>query len=454
MDFRFEFFIAARGGRPMEVGYHVPEERPMGQHSRRSFVSRTLSAFGGGALLLAADRSALLADAADLVSASSPDALGSDYWRLVQRQFRLEPGLLYFNNASLGPSPVQVADATDAFRRQLDAFPSRYMWGGWNEEKAAVRSKAAELLGAAREEIALIHNTTEGMNLIASSLDLDPGDEVILADHEHPSGTVPWQYWQEPKGVRLVRPVLPILPSDPAEITEIYRRAITPRTRVISMCHVINTNGLILPVREVSEMARKRGILVAVDGAQAPGMVDVDLHDLGCDFYAASSHKWLFSPKGVGVFYARQASQSLLKPLIVCRGWENRSIRSFENYNTRNLPEVLGLGVALDFQNLMRPERRLARIHQLKRFFRDHIEDDPGFAIKTPASDALSCGITTVEVVGRDVREAAEALSERHHIDCRPMTSHDLNGLRISLSVFNTEDQVEVLIAALREIAA
>jgi len=423
------------------------------EQSRRTFLTRTIAGMSGAAILLAADRQALRAAAEELASASWADDLGRDYWRLVQRQFRLEPGLLYLNNASLGPSPALVADATEAFRRQLDAFPSRYMWGGWTEEMEAVRSKAAALLGASPEEIALIHNTTEGMNLVASSLDLEPGDEVIVADHEHPSGTVPWQYWQEQKGVRLVRPVLPILPSEPGEITEVYHRAITPRTRVISMCHVINTNGLILPVKEVSEMARERGILVAVDGAQAPGMIDVNLHELRCDFYAASSHKWLFSPKGVGVFYARQASQSLLKPLIVCRGWENRSIRSFENYNTRNLPEVLGLGVAFDFQNLLRPARRQARINQLKRFFRERIGDDPAFSIKTPASDELSCGITTVEMVGRDVREVATVLSERYHIDCRPMTTHDLNGLRISLSVFNTEDQADVLVAALREIA-
>ena len=167
-----------------------------------------------------------------------------------------------------------------------------------------------------------------------------------------------------------MRPTLPILPIRPDEIVEVYRRAITPRTRVISMCHVVNTNGMILPVKEVAAMARARGILVAVDGAQAPGMINVDLHDLGCDFYAASSHKWLFSPKGVGVFYARQESQALLKPLIVCRGWDDPSIRRLENYNTRNLPEVLGLGVAFDFQNLMGPDRRQARIFELKKYLR------------------------------------------------------------------------------------
>ena len=419
----------------------------MTETTRRGFISSTMSAAGAAAALAGLGTTTKAALADELASTADDRA----FWRLVQAQFRLEPGLIYFNNASLGPSPALVADATEDFRRKLDAFPSRWMWGGWKEEFEAVRTNAAALLGASAEEIALIHNTTEGMNLIASSLSLDPGDEIIVADHEHYSGTIPWEYWQVPKGVKLIRPTLPLLPSDPEEIVEVYRRAITPRTRVISMCHVVNTNGMILPVREVTSMARERGIPVAVDGAQAPGHIDVDLHDLGCDFYAASAHKWLFSPKGVGVFFARRESQALLRPLIVAHGWEDPSIRRLENYNTRNLPEVLGLGVAFEFQQLMGPSRRSARILELKRRLLGHLEDDPTFKIKTPADDRLSAGITTVEVVGRDVREVASMLADRHRIDCRPMTSHELNGLRISLSVFNSEEQIEVLAAALRQ---
>ncbi len=421
----------------------------MTETTRRGFVTSTVGALGAGALLASLGTATRNAIADELATAADDLA----FWRLVQNQFRLDPGLLYFNNASLGPSPALVADATEHYRRKLDAFPSRWMWGGWTEEFEAVRTKAAELLGASAEEIALIHNTTEGMNLVAFSLDLKPGDEVIVADHEHYSGTIPWEYWQVPKGVRLVRPTLPLIPSEPEEIVEVYRRAITSRTRVISMCHVVNTNGMILPVKEVSEIARARGILVAVDGAQAPGHIPVDLHDLGCDFYAASAHKWLFSPKGVGVFYARHESQALLRPLIVAHGWEDESIRRLENYNTRNLPEVLGLGVAFDFQNLLGPERRSARILELKRQFRGHLQDDPAFKIKTPTGDRLSAGIQTVEIVGRDVRDVASTLAERYRIDCRPMSSHGLNGLRISLSVFNSEDQIDVLAAALREVS-
>jgi selenocysteine lyase/cysteine desulfurase len=417
----------------------------MPEHSRRSFLSRLVAGVAGGALLTAADRTTLLAHAEELTGSER----GADYWRLVKRGFRLEPDLVYLNNASLGPSPALVADATEAFRRTLDAFPSRYMWGGWKEEKEAVRSKAAAFLGADAEEIALIHNTTEGMNLVASSLDLKPGDEVIVADHEHPSGTIPWQHWQEPKGVRLVRPTLPLLPADPGEIVDVYRRAMTRRTRVISMCHVVNTNGMILPVREVSEMARKQGVLVAVDGAQAPGMIDVDLADLGCDFYSASSHKWLFSPKGVGVFFSRLESQNQLKPLIVAHGWEDESIRRFENYNTRNLPEVLGFGSALDFQQLIGVGDRRRRILELKHHFRGRVEGDRGLVVKTPAGDELSAGITTVEVRGLDAQTVARGLWRRMRIDCRPMTTHDLNGVRISLSIFNSKGEIDLVVDAL-----
>jgi selenocysteine lyase/cysteine desulfurase len=183
-------------------------------------------------------------------------------------------------------------------------------------------------------------------------------------------------------------------------------------------------------------------------------MINVDLHELGCDFYAASAHKWLLSPKGVGIFYAREESQSVLRPLIVAAGWEGKSIRRLENYNTRNLPEVLGLGTAIDFQNLIGPVRREARIRTLKSLLRKALEPDSRFRIKTPAPDDLSCGITTVEVVGHDVVDVAAALAETHRIDCRPMKHHDLNGLRISLSVFNTEAEVSQLVGALREIVA
>ena len=375
------------------------------------------------------------------------------YWQEVKKQFVFSPGLFYFNNASLGGSPLPVEEATEKYIKTLDGFPSKYMWGGWSEEKEAVREKVAKLLAVSNEEIALIHNTTEGMNLIARSFDLQPGDEVILADHEHASGTIPWEVWQETKGVKLVRPVLPILPNTPEETVEIYRKAITSKTKVISMCHIVNTNGMMLPVKKVAEMAHKKGILVAVDGAQAAGMINIDLHELGCDFYAVSAHKWLFSPKGVGIFYAKKESQKYLKPLMVARGYQDSSIRRLENYNTRNLPEVLGLGASVDYIGAIGQQKIQERSYELKAYFRSKIEKNAKFKLKTPGSNELSAAIQVIEVVGKPVNEVKKLLYDDFGIDCRPMTGFNLNAVRLSFAIYITKKDIDYLVNALERIA-
>ncbi len=375
------------------------------------------------------------------------------YWESLAKQFVFTPNLKYFNNASLGASPIPVQKATETYKKMLDGFPSKYMWGGWDEEKEAVRSKLANLFSVSNEEIALVHNTTEGMNLMARSFDLKPGDEVILADHEHASGTIPWEVWQETKGIKLVRPTLPILPKDKEEIVAIYQKAITPKTKVISMCHIVNTNGMLLPVKEVSELAHEKGILVAVDGAQSAGMFQINLHDLACDFYVASAHKWLFSPKGVGVFYAKKESQHFLKPLMVARGYTDESIRRLENYNTRNLPEVLGLGAAVDFHRKVGAQKIHERSYALKKYFRSKIQQHTKLALKTPEAETLSAAIQVVEIIGKDVNEVKQQLFDKYGIDCRPMSGFSLNALRFSFAIYITKKDIDYLVNALKELA-
>lgn len=417
---------------------------------RRTILKKSLAGFAGLSLLSTFDQEELLAHSRKTATILEANDNSETYWELVKTQFPLRDDLYYFNNASLGPSPDYVMKAVDKFRSMLESYPSKYMWGGWSKEKEEVRKKASQLFGVSPEEIALIHNTTEGMNLVASSLDLQPGDEVILSDHEHPSGSIPWKYWQETKGIKLIRPVLPILPGSKEEIVDVYRKAITKKTKAISMVHITNTNGMVIPVKEISEMARSRGILTAVDGAQSAGALNFNLHDLGCDFYAASSHKWLFSPKGMGVFYARLDAQKHLKPLIVAHGYEDETVRRLENYNTRNLPELLGLGAALDYHQLIGSKKKEDRLFQLKHYLIDLIKDEDKLQLKTPANDDLSAGIINISVDnGKEVRETAKQLTDQYHINLRPMYTHGLNGVRVSLSVFNLKEDVDYLVNAL-----
>ena len=420
---------------------------------RRQFLATGFSSITGSLLLSNTVKAELINNIVQEPPGTTNHKMSNDrtFWHAVKNQFPLDSNLYYFNNASLGPSPNIVNKAVQQFRLQMESFPSKYMWGGWKNEKEQVREKVATMLKTSSEEIALIHNATEGMNLIASSLELKAGDEVILANHEHPSGTIPWKYWQETKGIKLVRPKLPLLPNSKMDIIEVYRQAITNKTKVISVVHITNTNGMILPLKEITEMAREKGILVAVDGAQAMGMIPLNLPELGIDFYTASSHKWLFSPKGMGVFYAKKSSQHLLKPLIVASGYEDKSIRRLENYNSRNLPELLGLGVSLDFHNQVGEEQKYKRILQLKHYIRQKLGSSDKFRVKTPEADDLSAGIICVEVKGTKVRELNDALAENANINCRPMDTHNLNALRFSLCIYNTEEDVDYLVNSLRK---
>lgn len=420
---------------------------------RRDLLKYSFSGLAASALLGSGLRSSFIEKIEKTSSRLLSDHNDEDYWNLVKSEFAFDQGLYYFNNASLGPCPKLVVDATNQFRAVLDGFPSRYMWGGWQDEKENTRQKVADMFSVDKEEIALIHNTTEGMNLVAHSFELGPGDEVILADHEHPSGTVPWVHWSEIRGFKLVRPKLPILPESKEELVEVYRKAITPKTKVISMVHGTNTNGMILPVKEISAMAHKQGIFVAVDAAQTAGTFKIDLHDLGCDFFAASAHKFMFAPKGMGVFYAKKSSQSQLKPLIVSRAhFRDESIRRLENYNTRNLPELLGMGTAVDYYNLIGAEKRETRMRELKAYFRNALAGDDRFMFKTPAQKELSCAIQNVEVVGKKVGTVKKQLFDEYKIDCRPMSGFDINGLRISLSVFTTKADIDYLVEALKKV--
>jgi isopenicillin-N epimerase len=423
----------------------------MGSNARRQFL-KSLTGGIGGSLMLPDMLNGVIENFNHTNVLNRGLNNSEESWQVIKDQFVFAPGVRYFNNASLGSCPDHVRKATHAFRDTLDSFPSRYMWGGWKDEVEHVRTEVANHFNVSSEEIALIHNTTEGMNLIARSMDLQPGDEIILADHEHTSGTIPWEVWQQTKGIKIVRPELPIHPESVDEVVSCYERAITSRTRVISMCHIVNTNGMILPVKEVSEIARDKGILVAVDGAQSAGMLSIDLHDLGCDFYSASAHKWMFAPKGTGVFYARKESQHYLKPLIVCRGHRDESIRRLENYNTRNLPEVLGLGAALEYYNNIGKDKIVSRSFDLKKYFREKIMLQPNLKLKTPQPDNLSAAIQVVEVTGKNVQNIKEQLSEKYGIDCRPMSSHGLNALRISLAIYIIKEDIDILVEALQHI--
>ena len=279
---------------PTVTFQHVPEHayRP----SRRHFLKRLAGSVAAG-LLPSLGLSGLKARAA----AFAPGAVTDEaFWRLVKDQFPLRPGLILMNAANLCPSPYPVSDAVFRFTHDVDADASFQNRGKFNDLHEAALAALARYMGADADEVVITRNTSEGNNLVIAGLDLGAGDEVVLWDQNHPSNNVAWDVRAQRYGYTVKRVATPAAPQSADDLIAPFAEALTANTRVLSFSHVSNVSGVALPAKDLCAMAQARGILTLIDGAQTFGVHRVDLHDIGCDFYTGSAHKWFWDPKKAG----------------------------------------------------------------------------------------------------------------------------------------------------------
>ena len=376
----------------------------------------------------------------------------AEYWARVREEFLCGEAIAYMNNGTLGPTPKPVYYTLIEKYRAIATDPG--VVNPQQEKQAeAVRQKAAAFVGADPDEIALTHNTTEGMNFVANGLDLKAGDEILLTFHEHPGGLQPWKLRAKRSGVVLKQLKFPIPTADPAQIVQVFADAITPSTRVISVSHMMFQTGGGVPVKELAALARSKGILSLVDGAHPLGMMRLDLHDMGADFYAMSPHKWLDAPTGTGLLYLRREAQARLWPTIATTGWDNESkgAARYDRLSQRAWPLVLCTGAALDFQEAIGRERIESRVRQLAGYLRRRLHELPEVKILTSSHPALHCGLTGFEMAGFGNRDVVETLLRRHHVRVR-YTEDGYNTVRVSTHYYNTEEHVDRVIEGLREI--
>ncbi len=377
-------------------------------------------------------------------TSSSPDGMpGRD-------RYGLEPGLTYLNHASVGTAPIAVQRAHAGYLELCETNPWLYMWSEpWSEPRETVRARSAALLGCSKEEVAITHNTTECFNLLAQGLPLGPGDEVLFSSLNHSGASVCWSHHAAAKGYSVRRfdfDLTRIATLDADEIVARYERAIGPKTRILVLPHVDNQVGLRHPVAAIAAMARERGVRwIAVDGAQTAGMLPVDVRALEADIFATSCHKWLQSPKGLGLAYVRRDVQRDLRPMWVTWGQERwrGDARVFEDYGTRALPAVIALGDALAFQSAIGDSRRTDRLRALRETLRDLVAERPGLTWRSPTGWTLGASLAAVEVRGRSSTEVAARLFDEHAIVVRPFALPGLNALRISPNLTNDAGDLE-----------
>lgn len=306
------------------------------------------------------------------------------YWEDIRRRHFLVPDdVIYLNNGSLGASPRPVVDAMYKHLLDTESFKDReyakYPWWGYADTTIEMRTKLAAFLGAGPDEIALTRNATEGMNTVANGLDLEPGDEVLMSDQEHPGGRNPWLLRAKRYSIVVRMFKMPVPPKSPAEILNAVNDAITPRTKVISVSHITTVTGGMLPIKEISTLARDKGIISVIDGAHSMGQLPLNMHDIGCDYFASSPHKWLFAPKGTGVLYCRKGMAEWLWSHTAASNWDKAELgcERLSTIGTSNATLLAGLAASMEFFSKIGPDPVLARHHYLAGYTRDQLSKIP-----------------------------------------------------------------------------
>lgn len=369
--------------------------------SRRHFMG-ALGAGVFGSLGLFAGGCAVRADAGPT---KHPD--GKTDWGAVRGQFMYPAELAYFNTGTLGALPRPVFDAfvghVESIERELPSFDYRpdspRPLAGY-DQATDERTALANLINASTEEICLTHNATMGMNTAAYGLRLEPGDEILMTDQEHPGGIGPWKVQGIRRGVTIRQVEIEPVKDDPAAIVKAFASAITDKTRVLMASHVLSALGIKLPGRELCELARSRGLVSILDGAQAIGQMRVDVRELGCDFYINSPHKWLCAPKGSGFLYARKELLPDLLPMFGSAQFENLEwgAQRLVQYGTYNLAQRTGLMAAIDFQRDIGIDAIEGRVRALALRLRKGLADIPGVRLASSSHEQSITGITTFKV--------------------------------------------------------
>ena len=344
------------------------------------------------------------------------------------------------------------------WQRKLEAEPVDFLGRHLAGLLAEARQRLADFVGAQADNLIFVPNLTHGMNILARSLALQPGDEVLSTDHEYGAVDRIWRFNCQKQGARYIAQPIPVPVRDVSEVVNQLWAGVTERTRIISLSHITSPTALIFPVAEVCRRARAAGILTIVDGAHAPGQIDLNLEALGADFYVANCHKWLCAPKGSGFLFAQPECQALLEPLIVGWGWQSakpgpsRFIDYFQSSGTDDPAAYLSVPAAIDFQAEYDWPQVRAACHELARQARAELQQLSDLPPICPDSEMWWQQMFTVPLPPCDVEVVGCRLREEFGVEVPVITWQEQPYIRISIQVYNQPQDIERLLAALREI--
>lgn len=399
----------------------------------------------------------LISELAARPAMPEPTALPDEsYWQLLRRQFPLTHKKIYLNNGTMGPSPYPVIEAMHKSMADMDENGS---YGGWEE----AAKKIAAFVGADESEIALTSNVTQGVNIACWGFPLKKGDEVIISTHEHVGGCLAWLNRAKLHGI-VLKTFSPGATAD--ETLANIQKQHTTKTRMLAIPHIPCTQGQVMPVKEFTAWGKSKGLFVFVDGAHGPGMMPLNLHDIGCDAYASCCHKWMLGPKGTGFLYVKKEIQPLVQSYFIGAGgddgsWNmgkpNPQFGQYNNsahkyyYGTQNTGLFKGVMAAIDFLEHVGMQNVFARVQELSAYTQKSLHNVLGERLEllTPTENRSRGAVVGFRIKGLDYKKVYDAVI-KENIIIRQVPENDVNCLRVSTHIYNNKQEVDALVDAIR----
>ncbi len=424
-------------------------------NNRRSFFKKSaavgLGAFGANSLFNQIH-------AAELQLAENHWNPHSDdneaYWSVVQDAYTASKSeMLILNNGGVSPSPTVVQVALEKYNLAAAQGPSYYMWRIMDKGREPLRQRLAELAGCDADEIAIDRNATEALNNIIFGLPLVKGDEVIGTTLDYPNMMHAWNQRKLRDGIVYKQLKFDFPIEDDDFIVKAYEAAITPRTKIIHITHIINWVGQIMPVKKISQMAHKHGIEVIVDGAHSFALLDFKIPDLECDYFGTSLHKFLSAPVGSGMMWIKKEKISKIYPLTGNQFPQSEDIRKFESIGTRSFCIEQAIGEAINFQESIGSKRKQDRIHFLKKYWGEQALKIPGVKLHTSLKPEYSCAIAGVTMDGMTPQQLDQAFARDFKIHTTAMVYENVSCVRVTPHVYTSLKDLDHLLEALSAIS-
>ena len=386
----------------------------------------------------------------------SPNQIATeeDFWLQVRKDYSLKPDYINLESGYYNIIPNPTLNHMIDHARMVNYEGSYYMRTVQWDQKNAMAAKLAKVVGTSAKNLIITRNTTESLDMVIKGMKWKKGDEAVYAKQDYGAMKMMFEQVSRRYGTKNIIVSVPNHPTSDEEIVRIYQNAITSRTKLLMVCHMVNITGQILPIKKICQMAHKKGVQVMVDGAHCVGHFQFKIDDLECDYYGSSLHKWLAVPLGTGMLYVRDKHIDNLWPVFAEHHREPGDIARLNHVGTHPVYHDLSIENAIEYYAMLGAERKEARLRYLQEYWSSRVRTHPNIIVNTPKESFRACGIANVGLKNLKPHELAKQLMDRYQIFTVAIDYANVQGCRISPNVFTTTQELDVFVKALQELAS